>query len=924
MHFDSSMFGNYMTIKSEIAIATAKAAKSVISSLTSRSGGSMPGAIAMKIDSNVLSTLTDRIRGSICITGTNGKTSTTNLIADAISAMESNIHGDEAIGVVSNRDGDNMDMGIVTAMSSQTSRIMKTLDDNMKPYAVLECDELFTKRVLPRLHPNALLLLNLFRDQLDRYGEIDRTQKAIETALKSSPDTILVYNADDPLCSMIAESVSDTNRCVPFSCMLERTDEDLLDNSGSASDSRLCPHCGMPLDYSNVAYGQIGNYWCPSCDWKPSEPASNHMFRVIDVPSSDNGDAEEHRIFIGCATGNGSSESYIACSPDGLYMDYNVAAAACIVSIIAPIAFPSLSSCDDRITNKAVHDAIQDAVSKQKCIGGRGGSWLVRNGDDEVLVRTKLAKNPTGFNRMLQESSRRKSDAILFLLNDEDPDGHDVSWIWDIDFEGTSIDTSIVMTGGERSHDMALRAIYAGYDAVSIDGGIEVAIEKCLNLLGTGTVITVIANYTSFCQTVRMLHSNGAEEISPNSEPLWADRTVIDDGLDEQVGSLFNAMMNGRRPVNVAPEFAMAMKNAFIEPFESNEENGAGTNRIDSFTKIDNAINSANDNSDNTQGIVLDSDAHSDCGENNDTRNTEYIDQLLSVKAFDIDLDEAIDNRRNSSKAITMTGIDSLKDRKSLTITWLYPDAMNLYGDRGNAICLRRRIEATGIECIYDEIGLGDDIDLSNTDICLIGGGSDRDQKTVMRHASRPDNKQEIRRYIENGGVMLTICGGYQMLGDSYVDAAGDMQSGLGIINGMTTTASIDGSRFIGNTAVKIDALSIDFDEREAIGFENHGGRTNLPDTDDVRPFGKTLTNTGNNGKDGSEGVRYINTIGTYLHGCLLPKNPAIADWLIATAYEKKYHHQLMMQWDNDCPICREEQAARKIAIALVHDRKTR
>lgn len=891
MILTSLFFGDTMTIKSMMAVAAAKATKAAISALTSRPGGSTPGAVAMRIDGDVLSTLAGRLRGSVCITGTNGKTSTANLVADAVSIAirEAGSGGDSKMpSVVSNRDGDNMEMGIVTAIACQTSAGCTRLTEDEKPYGVFECDELYTRKVLQKLRPDALLLLNLFRDQLDRYGEIDRTQKAIIEALELSPDTVLVYNADDPLCAMVAEPFRSDGRCVPFSCSLDRTDSDLLDGDGSASDSRLCPVCGMPLSYSHVAYGQIGNYRCASCGWEPEAPIPNNRFSVVDMPAGENGEAGEHRIYMGCMGGN---PSYVPCPPDGLYMDYNVAAAACLVSTIAPRLLPSSTGCDGTV--HLVHDAIRGAVACRKPIGGRGGSWIVSSDGDEILVRTKLAKNPTGFNRMLKEASNRKPDVTLLLLNDEDPDGHDVSWIWDIDFEGIGIASPIVMTGGERAHDMALRAIYAGYDAFPVDGGIDGAVDWCRKNLGTGATIAAIANYTAFCRAVRSLKSGKAVEIAPSDEPLWADRTEIDDDLDEKVTALFDAMGRGDRPANVAPEFAMAMREAFSDGGLEQ----AGTDAADAR------------GSDDTDGVVAanasDSIAEVDGGALGDTVDAE------GGREDPIAVSRVSESDDDGNCADIPTG-------RSLKVTWLYPDAMNLYGDRGNATCIRRRIKAAGIECDYEEIGLGEGIDLSGTDICLIGGGSDRDQKTVMRDASLPGNAESIRSYIENGGIMLAICGGYQMLGDSYVDASGGKRDGLGIIAGMETFAAGDGKRLIGNTAVRVDALSPDIEWYDAVGFENHGGRTYLPDGDGARPLGKSLTGTGNNGGDGMEGIRYKNAIGTYLHGCLLPKNPAIADWMIATAYGRKYGKQLQIEWNGDCPLCREERAARKTAMKRV------
>ncbi len=213
---------------------------------------------------------------------------------------------------------------------------------------------------------------------------------------------------------------------------------------------------------------------------------------------------------------------------------------------------------------------------------------------------------------------------------------------------------------------------------------------------------------------------------------------------------------------------------------------------------------------------------------------------------------------------------------KPITIAHLFPELLNLYGDGGNVIALRRRCEWRGIPVEVNEAGMNDDIDFSHADIVFIGGGADREQLIAKDAIAR--RKQELSAYVADGGVLLAVCGGYQFLGHHYT--MGDtVVEGLGIVDMETVRGE---SRLIGNAAIQTDIADV-----AVIGFENHGGRTTLGAG--VKPFGRVLGSTrGNNGEDGFEGVHQGNLIGTYLHGPLLPKNPAIADHLIARALERR------------------------------------
>lgn len=210
-----------------------------------------------------------------------------------------------------------------------------------------------------------------------------------------------------------------------------------------------------------------------------------------------------------------------------------------------------------------------------------------------------------------------------------------------------------------------------------------------------------------------------------------------------------------------------------------------------------------------------------------------------------------------------------------LTIGHLYPDLLNLYGDRGNIQCLMKRCQWRGIEAETISFELNDRIDFSGLDIVLLGGGSDREQMIVCEKLK--EIQEDFKKYVELNGVVIAICGGYQLLGKYYKTDQG-MINGLDLVDMYTEQG--DG-RLIDNIVLKSELFDMPI-----VGFENHGGRTCIKEN---RPLGKVLSGAGNDGVSGYEGVIYKNVIGTYLHGPLLPKNPQLADWLILRALQKKY-----------------------------------
>lgn len=699
-----------MSIKSTIATATAGAARWGLRSVLHRSGGALPGKLGLAIDPELVTHLAYLLDASVVITGTNGKTTTTNLIADAVAAS--------GASCVCNRAGNNMETGITGALLEANSDRRRTA--GTRRVGVFECDELYTVRILPRLKPTYFVLLNLFRDQLDRYGEIDHTQDVIAQALALSPTTTLIFNADDPLCASIADRVP--NPSLPFGLNGPTGGE-----ASHIAESRFCAHCNAPLEYDYIQYGQLGSYHCPACGWRRPDLASG----ASNVHLTSTGYSFELK-----AQQDGSSQTAsLSTRYNGLYMVYNITAAWTAAWVLDALDGDS--------------SRFQGVLDTYVPTGGRMTRWQAKG----RIVATDLAKNPVGFDRQIQQIKASGGKLMAFYLNDADADGRDVSWIWDVDFECLSAPGVRAFAGGSRAHDLQVRLKYAGIDA-SLVNGIGDVIDT---LAGedVGEVLHAVANYTAFPPIVKELEGLG-NVVTGDAKTVSIDMTPIHDDDD-----------------------------------------------------------------------------------------TPRSDKML-------DLD------------------------RPLRVIHLYPDALNLYGDGGNAIVLERRCRWRGIPVEVDDVRMGDVLDLSTADIVLIGGGADRDQLAVaneLRH-----QRDELQGYVENDGVVLAICGSYQLLGRSYY--MGDEKvEGLGIIAGDTVRGE---GRLTGNVAVKTDIADAPF-----VGFENHGGRTMLDACE--HPLGTSvLEGTGNNGQDGSEGCLHRNLVGTYLHGPALSKNPELADWLIARALERR------------------------------------
>lgn len=229
---------------------------------------------------------------------------------------------------------------------------------------------------------------------------------------------------------------------------------------------------------------------------------------------------------------------------------------------------------------------------------------------------------------------------------------------------------------------------------------------------------------------------------------------------------------------------------------------------------------------------------------------------------------------------------------------------MNIYGDRGNIIALLQRCRWRGFGVRVTPVSIGDGLDPGEHDFYFIGGGQDREQILVCDDLSR-EKGQALREAIEEGAALLSICGGYQLLGNHFLTYTGEDLPGIALFDVRTVGGE---TRFIGNVAVASELEGVD---GVLVGFENHSGRTQLGSG--CRPLGRVIKGYGNNGEDGWEGCVYRNAVGTYLHGSLLPKNPRLADWFILRALRRRHELAELPPLDDSL-----EEEAHRAALDLI------
>ncbi|WP_164511981.1 Mur ligase family protein [Lacticaseibacillus daqingensis] len=401
-----------ISLKAHCAIAVGRLAYWYLH--TFRNGGSaLPGKLAARIDPEVLTAL-GRGRDTIIITGTNGKTLTTNLVVKVLAQ--------EYDDILTNPSGSNMLRGIITAfLAHRPKRNAK------RAIAVLEVDEANVAAVSAALHPKAFVLTNIFRDQMDRYGEFYTTYEKILTGVRANPTAVVIKNADAPIFS--SRELVNPQRTYGFALSdFTGTDQVAPPNT----DGVLCPVCEHILHYSGITYANLGSFFCPHCGFK--RPALDNAVTAVhtQTPSSASFaiDGHDYALQVG-----------------GTYNIYNALAAYAVGAEfgITPAQIATAFSYDEKVFGRQ--------------------EQIVINGKTVTLI---LVKNPVGLNEVLHMIERQPDDfAFAMLLNANYADGRDTSWIWDGDLEQLVADpqAKTFMVGGERHEDVAFRMQVAGVPA---------------------------------------------------------------------------------------------------------------------------------------------------------------------------------------------------------------------------------------------------------------------------------------------------------------------------------------------------------------------------------------------------------------------------------------------------------------------------
>jgi len=392
-------------------------------------GTSIAGVVAQRIYPPIVEHLARQLEhGSLVVTGTNGKTTTSSFIAAILR--------DAGLRVWQNREGSNLMRGVA---SSLVIRALPSgrLRRSGKAVAVLEIDEAALPQVVRAVAPRVAVFTNLFRDQLDRYGEVDSVvtywKKAIETL---SPETTLVLNADDPSIAYLGASF--TGRILYYGIddlSLDNTQEQGTTQRHQVIDAHTCPRCGNEFTYTAQFYSHMGHYFCPHCGY--TRPQAD--VRAIHVQSDT---FDRLRIQIEDATTTPVQQKEVIVPLPGMYNVYNALAAA-TTALATDVSWAPIVS----------------GIEQSKPVFGRGE----RIQAEGRTIRLLLAKNPTGFNEVLRTLfSDSVPRHILFVLNNNIADGRDISWIWDVDFERCVGQVQTLVVAGSRALDLALRLKYAG------------------------------------------------------------------------------------------------------------------------------------------------------------------------------------------------------------------------------------------------------------------------------------------------------------------------------------------------------------------------------------------------------------------------------------------------------------------------------
>jgi UDP-N-acetylmuramyl tripeptide synthase len=432
-------------VRNIAAIIVSKIAFFLIKFLSIGSGSTWPGEIAMMLNPRFISDiLTSSPIKVILVAGTNGKTTTATLLKSIL--------GYQGKKVIHNEEGANLLNGIASCLV-KNAHIFGRLNCQ---FAIFEVDENTLPLALKVYTPDAMVLLNLFRDQLDRYGEVNTIAHKWHKALRNLPAKVKLFlNADDPQIRYLAEDLN-TNVHY-FGLDKKRMKKSQLSHD---VDSIYCPCCGTKLDYEAISYSHLGNYRCKSCGFNRGMPYTFDDWTIHPKVK-------------------------------GIYNQYNISAAILVSKVLC--SFPK-------------KDVIESIENFSPAFG-RQEKMNVNKREITIL----LSKNPTGFNQSIDtvgEILSGKKSNMLLILNDRIPDGRDVSWIWDVDFENLFSSANTIFVSGDRAYDLALRLFYAGFSTQKTEvfgEDIKKAVIQTMDSTPEGKQIIILATYSAMLEVRQAL-----------------------------------------------------------------------------------------------------------------------------------------------------------------------------------------------------------------------------------------------------------------------------------------------------------------------------------------------------------------------------------------------------------------------------------
>ncbi len=467
-------------LRKVLAVSTCKAARGALR-VMKKGGTALPGKAAMFWSPDILSSASEGVQ-TIIVTGTNGKTTTCRILEHALAEA-----GKEPLA---NRSGANLLSGITAEFVCDATLTGKP----RHKYAVIECDEAALQYVAPRVKPAVIVVTNLFRDQLDRYGEVMHTLEVIGKAVRKVPDSILCLNADDSLAASLALEATgpvlyygiDASACAEDDeSAAGRTVTAGFHDGTAVSDARRCIRCGAEYQYEYHTYAHLGGFYCPSCGYRRPE-ADVAVTRVEQMGQ----DSSTVRMRIR----DGEYEARIGLP--AVYNLYNAAAAVCACTAAGMSPEESLRSLGDHVNGF-----------------GRQEQFTL----DGVQIRMILVKNPAGCNQSLAYQDAMTQDFHLVLcLNDRTADGHDISWIWDVDYERLCGNPHLgkICVFGDRAEDLCVRLKYAGIETNRI---VQThSLQELLDWLrASDRPVNILPNYTS------MLEVRAALQKETGARAFW-------------------------------------------------------------------------------------------------------------------------------------------------------------------------------------------------------------------------------------------------------------------------------------------------------------------------------------------------------------------------------------------------------------------